>query len=600
MKVHSDGGTGSGSPTVVPDKGQSVVTPIALEFMTKVAQSVNEPAPSPPVIKATTINSNVNNKQPVTTAAVSSVQPTAAAGKVPSVVPTTAAAATVQPQKTTVVVSTPPITVNPGPPNYASVVMKQNQVAKSAAAVVASPGVAVLPTTATASTTTVPSTVSASSTVPHSSALVTQSPSSSSSTGAETSIPKSTIPTATSNRSTTSSSSAVPIQQQQQPSKVSFANKVVSGPPPPTTTGGVHSSNVTPKQQTSTTPSINHVKGSVPVTSGSITDQQKVKQAPASDLRKVDGDLNKPPTGTMGSKVSKTVEPPPVAETKPTVVTNEVKPSAPPAPVTRMIPKANSTGDLQSIADRQQHTLVTTPDRSSSSDGKGSLVKTVADSSTEPITAIDPSVKPAAIISSGNKISSKGLPAIPEVSSSKPSSVSSPSSEASNSPSPTESLTNHSTPIVNNLVNDSKVTSTSSLTKDKKSTVEVPKVDTLPSANEVTSSVVDEPSSVTVDEGDTTGGKIIEEGEIDEDEDIVEEPMEVVDPTADIDRFNKNGTWRYDRDDLITFSKLPLSRSRPPFDKEFVGRMSKHSSIILEQVSPHRCRRDQFFFTIFF
>lgn len=61
---------------------------------------------------------------------------------------------------------------------------------------------------------------------------------------------------------------------------------------------------------------------------------------------------------------------------------------------------------------------------------------------------------------------------------------------------------------------------------------------------------------------------------------------------ADIDRFEKSGYWRYDRDDLLTFSQLPLSKTKPlcgaklgNFDREFVGRMSKNSSIILDTVS---------------
>ena len=34
-----------------------------------------------------------------------------------------------------------------------------------------------------------------------------------------------------------------------------------------------------------------------------------------------------------------------------------------------------------------------------------------------------------------------------------------------------------------------------------------------------------------------------------------------IDPTAEIERFHKGGRWTYDHDDLITLSKLPLSRT---------------------------------------
>lgn len=587
MKVHNDGGTSgpaaavSAPPATGGGKGvsgTSVPTPVALEFMTKVAQSVNEH--SPPVI-----NSNSINKQPevATGTQPSSNTSGGPAGPVPSVV------------------STPPVTVNPGPPNYASVVMKQNQVAKSAASVPGTVAHASVPS---------PHTPSA---PPSSAAPVASS--------AETSVPKS-APSVTSNRSTTSSSSSTtaPVHQHsnqhQQPPKVSFANKVVSGPP----SSGGQPSSVTPKQhqqQTATTPTIHHVKGT---TGTAINEQQQQgkqyhPQPQVNDLRKVDGDVKSSGHQSgMGSKGSKTVAEtvaqsavPSVDSSKAGVVatkTNEVKPVQPskqaagPTPATRAFPKASSTSNLQSFGDHAPHPAPSAPlHPAPSSEIKTSeVVKKDADSSSTDISSADSSVKPVintittpSTTSSSSNSRNKGLPAIPEVtsSSSKPSSVSSPSSEAS-SPSPTQ-LVNSTTTISSNIVNESKVTSTTSTatkasSKELIEISELPKAQVIASPNDVTSSVVDEESSSTSNEGgDKEGGRIIEEGDIDDEEDVVIEPaVPDIDPAADIDRFHVNGVWRYGRDDLLTLSKLPFCRSRPAFDKQFEDTMRK--TLILEKV----------------
>ena len=554
-----------GSATNSSSVTSSSVPPVALEFMTKVAQSVSEPT-SKPVINNNSSNSIGGNN-------VSNEVVTAGTPTVPS-------CGTAVPPQTTVV--TTPVMVPPGPINYASVVMKpvNQQQQKSPAA----------------------------GTVPTSSA------SASTGNSADPSVPKSTH-TTSGNRSTTSSSSSAPIHPQQ-PSKASWSNKV-SGPSPNVTTAPVPNKQLASSTVT-TTPSVNHVS------KGTVVVNNEGKQQ-TSDF-KVDDDVKSSSAGSqsvttpsaMGSKVSKVdgpTVPVAVSGVQPSPKVNEVvPPSKPPSAsvqssvpsVPKIIPKANSTGNLESYSSdphsssMQVHhhpsQLISTPSLGSS--GNDGVIKTVADSSDGNVvsSSSDPCVKPSTTgsqqTSNTSSSKTKGLPAIPEVTTATGFSGSNPPSVSSPSPTLINTDTKVSGNSSSNLVNDSKVTST------KESNEQIGPADETVASNEVASNEVASKevaskevvvSSSTVNETPTNeetneeGGRIIEEGEL-IDEDAVIEESESIDPALDIDRYHKDGHWRYGRDDLLLLSKLPMSRSKPPFDKDSEASM-KLGSLIKDKVT---------------